>query len=332
MKFKSSFVGIAAFVLFVVVGVVAVRLFRGRPAAREEARAVASHASQAGAANDERARADEQADAELAARLRAICERAGGEPGVAVVHVETRRAVEVGGAKPLPMFSVFKLPLAVAVLKEAEEGRLRLDEKLLIRPEDAAPGWRGNSELWRNPVELTPTELLEVSIIRSDNTSSDKLLELVGGPEVVTRRMRELALRNIVVNASVREFSGKREHPNTGTASDLAELLARLQRGEVLGPAQFALLRGFMERATTGLKRLRGDLPPGTVVADKTGSGETATNDVGLITLPEGRGHLAMAVLLSGSKLSVEAQEKLTAELARAAYDSYVARPAPTRR
>jgi beta-lactamase class A len=86
-----------------------------------------------------------------------------------------------------------------------------------------------------------------------------------------------------------------------------------------------------MERATTGAKRLRGDLPAGTQVADKTGTGEAGavTNDVGIITLPGGRGHLAMAVLLSGSKLSAEEQEKLIAQLARAAYDAHVSPAAP---
>ena len=72
-------------------------------------------------------------------------------------------------------------------------------------------------------------------------------------------------------------------------------------------------------------------MPSGTLVADKTGSGEKdavtkvakATNDVGIITLPSGRGHLAMAVLVSESKLPDAAQEKLIAELARTAYDAY---------
>ena len=79
------------------------------------------------------------------------------------------------------------------------------------------------------------------------------------------------------------------------------------------------------------MHRLRGNLPRGTVVADKTGSGEPdpvtkvakVTNDVGIITLPSSRGHLAIAVLVSGSKLPDGAQEKLIAELARAAFDAF---------
>jgi beta-lactamase class A len=110
----------------------------------------------------------------------------------------------------------------------------------------------------------------------------------------------------------------------------------QLHQGKILQSSQVNLLIGYMQRATTGLHRLRGDLPSGTVVADKTGAGEKdpvtrvakATNDVGIITLPSGRGHLAIAVLVSESKLPDAAQEKLIAELARAAYDAYSTDPA----
>ena len=264
--------------------------------------------------------------ADLAERFKALSEKSGGQVGVAVIHVESGRSVAFNGTSPMPLFSVFKLPLAVAVLKDVEEGKLRLDQKVRVEPEEVAPGARANTELWGKPVELTVIELIGLSVSRSDNTSSDKLLELVGGPSAVTARMRALGLQKIDIKASVREFAAARkEHPNTGAAEDLAQLLARLQKGEVLQEPQLSVLMGAMERATTGLKRLRGDLPPGTRVADKTGTGDggKVTNDVGLITLPGARGRLAMAVLVSGSKLSAEAQEKLIAELARAAYDAH---------
>jgi beta-lactamase class A len=278
-------------------------------------------------------RQDESVDAELSRRLQKLCDRAGGTVGVAVTHVETGRSVEIQGSTPLPLYSVFKLPLAVSVLKDVEENRLRLDLKVRVTPADVAPGWRGNSALWRKPTEKTVAELLELSIERSDNTSSDKLLQLVGGPGVVTERMRALGLKSIDIHFSTREAAAERDKPNTGAASDLASLLARLQKGEILQPQQREFLLGLMTRATTGEKRLRGDLPPGTPVADKTGTGESgsSTNDVGIITLPGGRGHLAMAVLVSGSKLPAAAQEKLIAELARAAYDAHVALASSTK-
>lgn len=250
----------------------------------------------------------------------------GGDIGVAVVHVESGRTADFAGSRELPLYSVYKLPLAITVLQEVEKKNLSLEKKVRVTPDDVDPGSQFNTDLWRRPVEKTVAELLEFSIVRSDNTSSDKLLQLIGGPAEVSERMRSFGFSNIDIKYSSREFAAHRDKPNKATASDLAQLLAKLQRGELLKPPQFSLLFGFMERARTGgERRLRAGLPAGTKVADKTGTGDNNTNDVGLITLPEGKGHLAIAVLISGSSRPAEAQEKLIAELARAAYDSYVA-------
>lgn len=263
--------------------------------------------------------------AELGARLKEICGKAGGRCGVSVVHVETGRGAAFEGDTPLPLYSVFKLPLAVEVLKEVEEGRLSLDQQVHVEPEEAAPGVKENSALWARASDRTIRELLEFSIVRSDNTSSDKLLELVGGPEAVTRRMRALGLQSIQVRATVKEFlKSKDAHPNTGSPADLARLLMLLQKGEVLAPPQLEVLLGLMSRVVTGDRRLRAGVPAGTSVADKTGTGPSTTNDVGLVTLPGDRGHLALAVMLDGAKLPAEKQEDLIAEVARAAYDAHV--------
>lgn len=263
--------------------------------------------------------------AELVASLKEVCVRAGGRCGVAVTHVESGRGVNFEGDTPLPLYSIFKLPLAVEVLKAVEEGRLQLDQKVRVEPAETVPGTEENSALWRQTSERPLGELLEYSIARSDNTSTDKMLELVGGPEAVTRRMRALGLNNIEVRSSVKEFLKSRDaHPNTGAANDLARLLVLIQKGEALAPPQREVLLGIMARTVTGDRRLRAGVPAGTPVGDKTGSGPSTTNDVGLITLPGDRGHLAVAVLLDGSKLPAAKLEDLIAEVARAAFDAHV--------
>jgi beta-lactamase class A len=260
-------------------------------------------------------------------QMNVLAKSVGGSVGVAAIHVETGRTMEVQGRRPLPLYSVFKLPLAVVILKDVEEGRLKLDQKVRITPAEVVPGSAENAALWPAPADRTLRELMELSLARSDNTSSDKLLELAGGPGALTRRLSALGIPGITIRRSVREFLPARgqPHPNTASALDLARLLARLQKGEILRADSRQRLFGFMAAATTGLHRLRGALPEGTPVGDKTGSGPggSATNDVGIITLPDGS-HVAMAVLVSGSKRPVEAQEKLTADLARVVYDANV--------
>jgi beta-lactamase class A len=270
-------------------------------------------------------------DVQLSEKLKKLCNTSGGKVSVAVIHVETGKQAVVDASNELPLFSVYKVPLAITVLKNIEEGRLKLDQKVHVGPEDVVPGWTGNTQRWKRPVNLTIKELEELSIIESDNTSSEKLLQLVGGPSAVTERMRSFDLEHININTTRKEYVATRSNPNTGSALGIVKLLVRLQRGELLQLSGTELLIGMMERSKIGLNRLRGNLPAGTRVAAKSGSGDpnpktklaSSTNDVGLIALPNRRGHLAMAVLLHDSTLADAQQEKLIADLARVAFDAY---------
>ena len=59
-----------------------------------------------------------------------------------------------------------------------------------------------------------------------------------------------------------------------------------------------ALLLSILRRCQTGEARLKGLLPAGTEVAHKTGTAAGINNDVGIITLPNGAGHIAIAVFI----------------------------------
>lgn len=80
-----------------------------------------------------------------------------------------------------------------------------------------------------------------------------------------------------------------------------------------------------MTDATTGPGRLRAGLPPGTVLAHKTGSSGThggitaATNDIGLVTLPDGR-KLAIAVFVTDSRADEDTREGVIARIAQITY------------
>lgn len=263
---------------------------------------------------------------DLEARLAQLASKANGKVGIAVVHVESGRRVIVGGQQWLPLQSVFKLPLAVAILKEVQGGRVHLDQVLTVKAEDRAPGVRMNQKKWAQvPRSVSVQQLLEYSLVDSDNTSSDKLLELLGGPAVLTERMQELGFQGIAVRAPTKAMASSGELPNEATAEALTNLLASLQQGDTLQPPQRDLLWGLMGRSQTGQRRIRARLPSGTAVLDKTGTGKngTATNDVGVVTLPGGGGHLAIAVLIAASSLSTRAQEDLIAEIALAAFKEF---------
>ena len=72
------------------------------------------------------------------------------------------------------------------------------------------------------------------------------------------------------------------------------------------------------------VKQRRGLQPEATPVAHKTGTIGGTTNDVGIITLPGGAGHVAIAVFVKASAKEVPARERAIAEISRAVHDFFL--------
>ena len=172
-------------------------------------------------------------------------------------------------------------------------------------------------------------ELIRYAIVESDGSASDALLRLVGGPSVVTRYLGSLGISDLVVANSEMEMSWQTQYDDWCTPQAAVQLLVILEKGKTLSKSSRALLLQYMQETETGKMRIRHLLPKGTTVADKTGASGThngrtaATNDIGLVTLPDGR-HLAIAIFVSDSAASDEAREGVIAKIARAAWDEWV--------
>jgi len=108
-------------------------------------------------------------------------------------------------------------------------------------------------------------------------------------------------------------------------------LLVAVHRGSGLTPESQAHLLQWMTQVTRGEGRIKGKLPAGTIAARRTGSSGTiggvtaATNDTGIVTLPDGR-HMAVVVFVSDSRANDATRERVIAEIARAAWDHWTLR------
>jgi beta-lactamase class A len=114
---------------------------------------------------------------------------------------------------------------------------------------------------------------------------------------------------------------------DTSTPDAMAALLEKIYRKDLLKPESADLLLDIMHRCRTGEARLRGLLPQGTKIAHKTGTIGGTTNDVGIITLPDNAGHVAIAVFVKSSEKEGAARERAIAEIARAVHDFFLFQP-----
>ena len=99
------------------------------------------------------------------------------------------------------MASSFKVPIAVQLLARVDRGEVHLDQMVNIEPHDLHPGSGTLTSLFSKPgVSLSVRNLLELMLLISDNSATDIVLRLAGGPEAVTAKMRDLGIAGIDVN------------------------------------------------------------------------------------------------------------------------------------
>jgi beta-lactamase class A len=275
--------------------------------------------------------------------IEAIAKDAKGIVGVALEPVEAVSDAGIGaganrGARTgfndqrhFPMQSVFKFPLAMYILDQVDKGKLSLDQKIHILKKDWIPGmWSPMRDHYKSgDVRVALREILTYTVSNSDNNGCDLLFRLAGGPDQVHAYIRELGIDGIWILATEAEMarSWEVQYRNWATPAAMAALLKLFYSGKVLSAASTRWLLQRMTETTTGPKRIKGLLPSGVVVAHKTGTSNTndagitaATNDVGIITLPDGR-HLIIVVFVSDAKADEATRERVIARIAKVAYD-----------
>jgi len=238
--------------------------------------------------------------------------------GVGLMNLESGQNFITNTDRPFPMQSVFKLPLAAAAFGEVDTGRLMLTERLTILEEQLSPQHSPIAAAWPGRRDYTVQELLEATVVESDNTAADVLMKRIGGPGVVTawltarhiagvrvdRYERELqcevygmpsfrpAWRDPAAFAAAREavppqvrLAAMRRYMadprDTATPRGMLEFLQALDRRELLTPDSTRRLLALMGRTTRGNARIRAGLPADAFLAHRPG---TSGVDQGLST------------------------------------------------
>lgn len=256
------------------------------------------------------------------------------EIGVSIQEIEGEQALSVNGEKKLPMQSVFKFPIALAVLNEVDHGRLSLEQEIDIAKADLLPDtWSPIREKYPDGnIKMSLAEILRYVVAESDNNGCDILLRLVGGAPKVNDYIHGLGIKDFSVRFNEQKMhkDWNAQYSNWITASAATELLKAFYEGKILSRKSFEFLRDVMTQTKTGPKRIKGQLPQGTLVAHKTGTSDTnkdgvtaAVNDVGIVTLPDGK-HFAIAVFVSNSHESIAISERIISDISRAAWDYYI--------
>ena len=234
--------------------------------------------------------------------------------------------------KKLPMQSVFKYHIALAVLDLVDQGKLSLDQKVFIKKSELLPNtWSPIRE--KNPegnFEMPISELIEYSVAMSDNVGCDVLLRLIGGPKVVHDFLISKGAKDtqIVYNEEIMQSAWKNQYENYTTMKSATRLLKDFYKGKILSKKSTEFLLAVMYRTSTGLNKIVEQLPKYAKVAHKTGSsgkndaGLTgAENDIAIITLPNGKTY-AIAIFVSDSTESYDVNCKMISDISKVVFEN----------
>lgn len=268
----------------------------------------------------------------LREKCEAIIKDFPGVVGVGVRDLNSGKWFVLNGDKRFPMQSVFKLPLAMAVLDKAYKKGLSLEEEIHIDKADLLPNtWSPLRDSFPlGNVDLTLDELLSYTVSQSDNNACDILFRWLGGPVKAQEYIRSLGIIDMTIATTEAEMhkDWMVQYTNWCTPDAMLELLVKLYDQKALSPEATDFLMRLMVETNTGPKRLKGLLPDEIMVAHKTGSSgyndegvSAATHDLGILILPDGV-YYAVVVLITGTAAKVEACEQVIAQIAKAVVEN----------
>lgn len=269
----------------------------------------------------------------LKEKINYIIDTAGGKFGVGVQGVDFKAGFVINGERGYPMQSVFKFPLALAILHLVDEGKLNLDQKFHI------PKEKLDKKTWSPMVkdfpdqdlDITLSELLTYAVTKSDNNACDFLYGVAGGTTAVNTYLHSIGVKDIsiVFTEGEMEKAWSLQYKNRCKPAAMVQLLQLLYHQKLLSKQSNDFLVRIMTEIPGWPKRITALLPPNTVLIHKTGSSGineqgilAATNDVGIVTLPNGK-HLAIVVFASDYKGPRERGEHIIATISKQIWDFY---------
>lgn len=273
---------------------------------------------------------------ELRQKINRVIEGKAAIVGVAIKGMHAQDTLSINGNKHLPMQSVFKYHLALAVLHQVDQGKWSLDQPIAIDKaliESYKHLWSPLRKKYPNGATVTLAELIRYTVAWSDNLGCDLLFKLLGGTHVVQSYLHTIGVKDIAIvhNEIVMQAKWEHQYENWTTANAANQVLQLFfeNTNQRFNTESYDFLLQVLKDTKTGKKSIRGLLPEETVVAHKTGhSGKNdagligALNDIGIVFLPDNT-YFYLSVLVSNSMENSATSQQIIAEIAKLTWDHF---------
>lgn len=251
----------------------------------------------------------------------------GKDAEIGVAWMEGNALHSINNERLYPLMSVFKLHVAVALLRDMQHRGATTDTTLTVtsaqmRQDTYSPLLKKYPD---GNFSITLKLLIHYAIAESDNNAADILISMAGGIDNVDRDIHAMGIRNCHLSETEESMQARPidSYANWSTPESVVWLLHKLYDGKLLSGEYERCLKQALAATTTGPDKINAGLGPGMTLAHKTGTGfrlpdgtKTADNDAGVVTKGDGR-QVPIAILIKDSKLSDADNARIIAEITK---------------
>jgi beta-lactamase class A len=267
----------------------------------------------------ERLRERRAAWAELAKKVKDQARAFGQETGIVIEDLSTEWRIVLNQDAPFPAASMVKVPIMASCFYASANGELDLKKFLELKGRCKVSG-SGILKTMPERAEFTIEDLIELMIAESDNTATNMLIDYLGY-EYLNRTFKKLGLKNTTLVRKMMDFRFRSQgKENFTSARDLALLFKKIYKGRLIDDSHSQKCLSFLKEQKMR-DRIPRRLPPGTIVAHKTGLENLVCHDAGIVFTP--KGDFLICVLTRHRYKTAKLAKKFIAQIARDTYDYY---------
>lgn len=279
---------------------------------------------------------------------------AGLNANIVVRDLDSRREIATSTDAAMPIASVVKIPIALALLTRISEGALDGSQPITIEPERFDTAGQTGTSRFHHPAQIALDDLVMLSVCFSDNTATDALLDIVT-PDEIQSDLDRLGVRGIhlrhhlggllqtpleslpeseahlaydLARSSPSPGAGHRiwqldvSRANVGTAAGLTDLLQEIWRPSRIDPAVASRLRSLMAGNIIRHRLAPDFASDATTWSSKTGTLLNLRHEIGVVDHADGQSIAVTALSESSNPASAQpAAEAGLGAAARALHD-----------
>jgi beta-lactamase class A len=217
-------------------------------------------------------------------KLQATANHLRGVMGYDLRDLTTGESFSDGASVVFPTASSIKLAILVTLLRQAQEGKIALNQELTVHRNQTVGGSGILYMLGDGMVHLSWRDLATFMVVLSDNSATNILIDRVG-MDNINSESRRLGLAHTLLQRHMMDLKAAQAgRENVSTPRELSELLLKVYGRQALDSAQTK--EYFRILSLPKDSEFHSALPQDVTIADKPGSLPGVRCDAGMVFIP----------------------------------------------